>query len=78
MSVFFDVDISGRTDHAAHIGGAVMGILVALYLCEMPGFITNIVPNGAKRIQLMALISIIGYFLITLLIFYLLIPVTLK
>jgi hypothetical protein len=78
LSIFFDVDFSGRTDHAAHIGGAVMGILVAIFLCEMPGFITTRVTNGEKRIQLIALISILGYFIITLLIFYSLTPVHLK
>ena len=72
------MDGSGRTDHEAHIGGAVMGILIALFLCDMPGFITTRVPNGKKRIQLIALILIITYFLITLFIFYVLIPVNLK
>jgi membrane associated rhomboid family serine protease len=78
LSIFFDVDCSGHTDHAAHIGGAIMGILIAMFLCDMPGFITARVHNGEKRIQLIALILILAYFLITLLIFYLLIPVYLK
>ncbi|CAF3652448.1 unnamed protein product [Adineta steineri] len=39
-SICFDVDGSGRTDHAAHIGGAVMGILIAVYLCDMPECLT--------------------------------------
>jgi membrane associated rhomboid family serine protease len=78
LSVFFDVDFSGRIDHAAHIGGAVMGILVAMFLCDMPGFITALVHNGEKRIQITALILIIGYLVVTLLIFYLLVPVNLK
>ena len=55
-----------------------MGILVAIFLCDMPGFITTRVPNGEKRIQLIALILILGYFIITLLIFYLFTPVNLK
>ncbi|CAF1564006.1 unnamed protein product [Adineta steineri] len=71
MSVFLDVDFSGRIDHAAHGGGALMGILVAMFLCEMPEFITSRVPNGERRIQLIALIAIVGYFCISLLIFYL-------
>jgi len=78
LSIFFDVDCSGHTDHAAHIGGAIMGILIAMFLCDMPGFITARVHNGEKRIQLIALILILAYFLITLLIFYFLIPVYLK
>jgi hypothetical protein len=78
LSILFDVDISGHTDHAAHIGGAVMGILVAIYLCEMPGFITARVPNGELGIKIIALILIFGYFTITLLIFYLHTPVNLK
>jgi len=78
LSIFFDVDCSGHTDHAAHIGGAIMGILIAMFLCDMPGFITARVHNGEKRIRLIALILILAYFLITLLIFYLLIPVYLK
>jgi hypothetical protein len=78
LSIFFDVDCSGHTDHAAHIGGAIMGILIAMFLCDMPGFITTRVQNGEKRIRLIALILILAYFLITLLIFYLLIPVYLK
>ncbi|CAF4309776.1 unnamed protein product [Rotaria socialis] len=68
----------GHADHAAHIGGAVMGTLVAMYLCNMPGFVTTRISNGEKQIRLLALISIIGYFVITLLIFYLFIPVHLK
>jgi len=78
LSIFFDVDLSGRTDHAAHIGGALMGILVAMYLCEMPECITNKVPDGKKRIQLISLILILSYFIITLLVFYLFIPANLK
>ncbi len=78
LSIFFDVDFSGHTDHAAHIGGALMGILVAMYLCEMPEFITTRIPDGKKRIQLISLILIISYFSITLFIFYLFIPVNLK
>ncbi|CAF1132629.1 unnamed protein product [Rotaria magnacalcarata] len=78
LSIFFDVDSTGHADHAAHIGGAIMGILVSMYLCDMPGFITTRIPNGEKQIHLLALISIIGYFVITLLIFYLFIPVHLK
>ncbi|CAF0761202.1 unnamed protein product [Adineta ricciae] len=70
MSVFLDVDFSGRIDHAAHGGGALMGILVALFLCEMPEFITKRVPNGARRIQFVALVAIVGYFCISLLVFY--------
>jgi len=77
MSVFVDVDLSGRIDHAAHGGGALMGILVAMFLCEMPEFITKRVPNGAARIQLIALLAIIGYFVISLLVFYFLKPVSL-
>lgn len=78
MSVFVDVDFSGHIDHAAHGGGALMGILVAMFLCEMPDFITSRVPNGQRRIQLIALIAIVGYFSISLLIFYLLKPLKLK
>ncbi|CAF1563947.1 unnamed protein product [Rotaria sp. Silwood1] len=78
LSIFLDVDSSGHVDHAAHIGGAVMGTLVAIFLCDMPAFITTRIPHGEKRIQLIALTSIIGYFIITLLIFYLFIPVHLK
>jgi membrane associated rhomboid family serine protease len=78
MSVFVDVDLSGRIDHAAHGGGALMGILVAMFLCEMPDFITARVPNGGRRIQLIALIAIIGYFCISLLVFYLLKPISMK
>ena len=70
MSVFLDVDFSGRIDHAAHGGGALMGILVAIFLCEMPEFITTRVPNGARRIQFVALVAIVGYFCISLLVFY--------
>jgi membrane associated rhomboid family serine protease len=71
MSVFFDVDLSGRIDHAAHGGGALMGILIAIFLCDMPEFITSRVPNGGRRIQLIALIAIIIYFCTSLLVFYL-------
>ncbi len=78
MSVFVDVDFSGRIDHAAHGGGAIMGILVAIFLCDMPEFITTRVPNGARRVQLIALIAIIGYFSISLLVFYLLKPISIK
>ena len=78
MSVFLDVDFSGRTDHAAHGGGALMGILVATFLCEMPDFITRRVPNGARRIQLIALIAIVSYFVLSLFIFYFLKPISLK
>lgn len=78
LSVFYSVDSSGHADHAAHIGGAVMGVLVALFLCDMPGFIKNRIPNGEKNIQLIALVLIVGYFTIALLIFYLFIPVHLK
>ncbi len=78
MSVFVDVDFSGRIDHAAHGGGALMGILVAIFLCDMPDFITSRVPNGARRVQLIALIAIIGYFVISLLVFYLLKPISIK
>ena len=70
MSVFFDVDLSGRIDHAAHGGGALMGILIAIFLCDMPEFITSRVPNGGRRIQLIALIAIIVYFCTSLLVFY--------
>lgn len=72
MSVFVDVDLSGRIDHAGHGGGALMGILVAIFLCDMPEFIIRRVPNGARRIQLIALIAIIGYFVISILVFYIL------
>ncbi|CAF1063438.1 unnamed protein product [Rotaria sordida] len=78
LSIFLDVDSSGHVDHAAHIGGAIMGVLVAIFLCDMPAFITTRISNGKKRIQLIALILIIGYFVITLMIFYLFIPVHLK
>jgi membrane associated rhomboid family serine protease len=78
LSIFFDVDYSGRTDHAAHIGGAVMGILIAMYLCEMPEFIKIRIPNAEKIIKLIALSLILSYFIITLLIFYFLTPVNLK
>lgn len=78
LSIFFDVDFSGRTDHAAHIGGAVMGILIAMYLCEMPEFIKIRIPNAEKIIKLIALSLILSYFIITLLIFYFLTPVNLK
>jgi fructose-specific phosphotransferase system IIC component len=70
LSVFVDVDFSGNIDHAAHGGGALMGILIAMFLCEMPEFIIKRVPNGERRIQLIALIAIIGYFSISLLVFY--------
>ncbi|CAF3793071.1 unnamed protein product, partial [Rotaria sp. Silwood1] len=78
LSVFVDVDFSGNIDHAGHGGGALMGILVSMYLCEMPTFVTRRVPNGGRRIQLIALIAIIGYFVISLFVFYLLKPVSLK
>ena len=78
MSVFFDVDFSGRVDHAAHGGGALMGILIAIFLCEMPDFITSRVPNGARQIQLIALIAIVAYFVLSLFIFYFLKPISLK
>jgi hypothetical protein len=55
-----------------------MGILVAMFLCEMPDFITARVPNGGRRIQLIALMAIIGYFCISLLVFYLLKPISMK
>ncbi|CAF4549909.1 unnamed protein product [Rotaria sp. Silwood2] len=78
MSIFVDVDFSGNIDHAGHGGGALMGILVSMYLCDMPNFITSRVPNGGRRIQLIALIAIIGYFFISLFVFYLLKPISLK
>jgi membrane associated rhomboid family serine protease len=78
MSVFLDVDFSGNIDHAAHGGGALMGILIAMFLCDMPDFIVSRVPNGQRRIQLIALIAIVGYFCISLLIFYVLKPISLK
>ncbi|UJR26419.1 hypothetical protein I4U23_007751 [Adineta vaga] len=78
MSVFLDVDFSGRIDHAAHGGGALMGILVAIYLCEMPEFITKRVTNGARRIQFIALVAIVGYFFISLFVFYFLRPIRMK
>jgi hypothetical protein len=78
MSVFFEVDFSGRIDHAAHAGGALMGILVAVFLCDMPDFITARVQNGGRRIQLIGLIGIVGYFCISLIIFYLLRPLSIK
>jgi membrane associated rhomboid family serine protease len=78
MSVFFTVDISGRTDHAAHIGGIIMGILVAIYLCKMPEFITRRISNVEERIRSIAFISIVSYFFLTLFIFYFFLPVTLK
>lgn len=78
MSVFLDVDFSGNIDHAAHGGGALMGILVAIFLCDMPDFITVRVPNGGRRIQLIALIAIVGYCVITLFVFYLLKPLSIK
>ncbi len=78
MSIFFAVDMSGRTDHAAHIGGVIMGILVAIYLCKIPEFITIRIFNGKERIQFLALFAIISYFILTLVIFYLFIPVKLK
>jgi membrane associated rhomboid family serine protease len=78
MSVFVDVDFSGHIDHAAHGGGALMGILIAILLCEMPGFITSRVPNGQERIKLIALIAIVGYVSISLFIFYLLKPISLN
>jgi fructose-specific phosphotransferase system IIC component len=78
MSVFLEVDFSGRIDHAAHGGGALMGILVAVFLCDMPDFITTRVPNGGRRIQLIALIAIVGYFSISLIVFYLLKPISMK
>ncbi|CAF1410227.1 unnamed protein product [Rotaria sordida] len=78
MSVFVDVDFSGNIDHAGHGGGALMGILVSIFLCDMPNFITRRVPNGGRRIQLIALIAIIGYFVISLFVFYLLKPISLK
>lgn len=71
LSVFVDVDFSGRIDHAAHGGGALMGILVAIFLCDMPDFIVRRVSNGARRIQFIGLIAIVGYFVIALIIFYL-------
>jgi membrane associated rhomboid family serine protease len=78
MSIFFDVDISGRTDHAAHIGGVIMGILVGIYLCPIPKSLIRRMPYEIECIQLIVLLLIICYFLITLLIFYLFIPVYLK
>lgn len=76
LSVFVDVDFSGRIDHAAHGGGALMGILVAVFLCEMPEFITRRVPNGARRIQFVALVAIVGYFVLSLFVFYFLKPLS--
>lgn len=78
MSVFLDVDFSGHIDHAAHGGGALMGILIAIYLCEMPEFITRRVPNGARRIQFIALVAIVAYFVLSLFVFYFLKPLRLK
>jgi membrane associated rhomboid family serine protease len=76
MSQFLVVEFSGRIDHAAHAGGALMGILVAVFLCDMPDFITSRVQNGGRRIQLIALIGIVGYFCISLIVFYLLKPIS--
>ena len=78
MSVFVDVDFSGNIDHGAHGGGALMGILIAIFLCDMPDFITTRVPGGSRRIQLIALFTIISYFCITLFVFYLLKPISLE
>lgn len=78
MSILFDVDISGRTDHAAHIGGVIMGILIAIYLCPIPDSFLRRIPLDKESIRLLVSILILSYFLITLLIFYLFIPVYLK
>lgn len=78
MSVFFDVDISGRTDHAAHIGGLIIGILVGIYLCPIPQSFIRRLPYEIEWIRLIVLLLIISYYVITLLIFYLFIPVYLK
>lgn len=77
-TIFFDVDFSGRTDHAAHIGGAVMGILVAMYLCKMPELIRTRIQNIERIMKLLSLILILSYFFITLIIFYFFTPVNLK
>ncbi|CAF1007160.1 unnamed protein product [Didymodactylos carnosus] len=68
-SFFTDIDFSGRIDHAGHVGGALMGILAAGYMCEIPTFITS--KMNEKRIELISLISIIIYLVLTLLIFFL-------
>ena len=78
MSIFFDADISGRTDHAAHIGGVIMGILIGIYLCPIPESLLRQISYGIECIRFIALLLIICYFLTTLLIFYLFIPVYLK
>lgn len=78
MSIFFDVDSSGHTDHAAHIGGALMGIFIAMFFCDMPAFILNRIPYGKTGVQILALIFIFTYISLTLCIFYLFTPVYLR
>lgn len=78
MSIFFDLDSSGHTDHAAHIGGALMGLFVALFICDMPAFILDRIPYRKKGIEILALILIFTYISLTLCIFYLFTPVYLK
>lgn len=78
MSIFVDVDCSDRTDHAAHIGGSIVGALLAICLCKTPEFIVNQIPHGRKGVQMMTLSILMAYFLISLLIFYIPIPVNYK
>ncbi|UJR22651.1 hypothetical protein I4U23_025690 [Adineta vaga] len=78
MTIYSDVDCSDHTDHAAHIGGSIIGVLLAICLCKTPEFIVNRVPHGRIGVQSIALSLIFIYFVITLLIFYYLIPVNLK
>lgn len=78
LSLFFDVDFSGHVDHAAHIGGALMGVLLALLLCEMPSFIVTRIPDGELLIRYLTFTTIVFYFSVTLLAFYLFTPVTLQ
>lgn len=77
-SIFFDVDSSGYTDHAAHIGGALVGLFVAMLLCDMPAFILNFMPYGKRGIQILALTLIFAYISLTLCLFYLFTPIYLK
>lgn len=78
LSLFFDVDFSGHVDHAAHIGGALMGVLLAFFLCDMPSFIVNRFPDREIFIRFLTFVTIIFYFCVTSAAFYLFIPVTLK
>ncbi|CAF1429072.1 unnamed protein product [Didymodactylos carnosus] len=62
------IDLSERVDHAAHTGGALMGIFVAGYMCEFPNFVKAKIDD--KRIKSISFISIMAYLVFTLLLFF--------